>query len=261
MAVPPAPPPLEHLGPRPFSFYPAIVNLEHNEWIYVKATWSEVQVVNTKSKEEIWVPRRFLGDISTTDDPIAIVGLLKEFEYRAGKLWPVERRLIEMPRVVNESPRPAVEPERSREPAPVVGIELGSRTENRVGRLIVGAVAASVAGCVLLVSVYRGELFGSHVTYTTVLQSNLDFTNQDDYFSVVRKAGPPASERWSSEKGALQYRVLSYPQLGYSVILMGGDRKSMHYIGSMNKDWRPIHSVDLANHVTSYDLLRSLPKF
>ena len=62
MAVPPAPPPLEQLGPRPFSFYPAIGNIDHNEWLYERATWSEVQVRNTKSGQEIWVPRRLLGE-------------------------------------------------------------------------------------------------------------------------------------------------------------------------------------------------------
>src|SRR6266567_6130049 len=64
MAVPPAPPPLEQLGPRPFSFYPAIGNIAHNEWLYQRATWSEVQVRNTKTLEEIWVPRRLVGEIS-----------------------------------------------------------------------------------------------------------------------------------------------------------------------------------------------------
>ena len=74
MAVPPAPPPLEQLGPRPFSFYPAIGNIAHNEWLYQRATWSEVLIRNTKTAEEIWVPRRLLGEISRIDEPVMIVG-------------------------------------------------------------------------------------------------------------------------------------------------------------------------------------------
>jgi hypothetical protein len=252
---------MEQLGPRPFSFYPAIVNIDHNEWIYAKATWSEILVINAKTKSEIWVPRRFLGDVSSIEDPVVIVGLLKELEYRAGGLWPVERRVIEMPRAVNDIPRFAHPPEASQAPRPVVGIRLASRTENRVGRLILASVAIGIAGCVLLVSLYRGEVIGAHVAYSPVLQSNLDFTNQDDYYSVVRKLGTPDTDHWRSSKGELEYRSLTYRRLGYSVILMGEDRKSGHYIGAMGRDWRPIHSVSLATRVNSYDVLRSLPKF
>src|SRR5205823_9005859 len=78
MASPPIPPSLDHLITRPFSFYPAIVNIEHNEWLYRKATWSEILVVNCKSASEVWIPRRFLGDVSRVDDPVLIVGLNRE---------------------------------------------------------------------------------------------------------------------------------------------------------------------------------------
>src|SRR5258708_25542191 len=102
MAVPPAPPPLEQLGPRPFSFYPPIGNIAHNEWLYQRATWSEVLVRNTKTAAEIWVPRRLVGEISRVDEPVMIVGLTKEMEYRGGALWPVVRRVIAIPLAVTE---------------------------------------------------------------------------------------------------------------------------------------------------------------
>jgi len=123
MAVPPVPPPLAQLGARRFSFYPAILNIQHNEWLYRQATWSEVLVQNGKTSEEVWVPRRYLGEISRVDEPVMIVGLLKELEYREGAIRPVERRVIEMPRAVNESPRVRLG---KAEPtlAPVVGIRL-----------------------------------------------------------------------------------------------------------------------------------------
>ena len=41
MSLPPSPTPLEHLGNRPFSFYPAILNVEHNEWFFRRTTRSE----------------------------------------------------------------------------------------------------------------------------------------------------------------------------------------------------------------------------
>src|SRR5580693_992417 len=105
MASPPIPPLLGHLASRSFSFYPPIVNIEHNEWLFRRATWSEVQVMNTKSSTELWVPRRFVGEISLVGEPVMIVGLVKELEYKAGTVYPHVRRVIEMPRAVNDSVR------------------------------------------------------------------------------------------------------------------------------------------------------------
>ena len=63
MPVPHIPSPLEELGNRPFSFYPPIVNIEHNEWIFRRADFDEIRVLNTKSNQELWIPRRFLSEI------------------------------------------------------------------------------------------------------------------------------------------------------------------------------------------------------
>src|SRR2546427_9258778 len=96
MSLPPISP-LEHLGNRPFSFYPPILNVEHNEWFFRRGTWSEILVVNSRDGQEIWIPRRFLGEISQIEDPVVIVGLVKELEYKAGAVWPHQRRVIQMP--------------------------------------------------------------------------------------------------------------------------------------------------------------------
>ena len=82
---------LEQLTGRSFSFYPPIVGVEHNEWLYLRATWSEVLVVNAKSKSEVWVPRRYVGEISKIEEPVMIVGLNKELEFKAGQLWQIGR--------------------------------------------------------------------------------------------------------------------------------------------------------------------------
>src|SRR5260370_37758955 len=131
MAVPPVPPPIAQLGARPFSFYPAILNIQHNEWIYQGATWSEVLVRNTRTEDEISVPRRYLGEISLVDEPVMIVGLIKELEYKAGVVCPAERRVIEMPRAVNENVRP-----RAAALAPVVGIRLADCGERPFGNIL-----------------------------------------------------------------------------------------------------------------------------
>src|ERR1700761_5083529 len=134
MASPPIPPSLEHLAARPFSFYPPIVNLEHNEWLFRKATWSEIQVVNCRSAEEVWIPRRFVGEVSRVDDPVLIVGLNRELELKGGLIVPFQRRIIEMPLAVNAPiPSRGAGEERS-QPAPVVGIRL-EPTDRRVFRM------------------------------------------------------------------------------------------------------------------------------
>jgi hypothetical protein len=42
---------------------------------------------------------------------------------------------------------------------------------------------------------------------------------------------------------------------------MGHDRGAVRYIGAMDWNWHPAHAVDLADNVSSYGVLRRLPKF
>jgi hypothetical protein len=261
MAVPPIPPPLAQLGRRPFSFYPAILNAGHNEWVYRSATWSDVLVRNTKTNEDVSVPRRYLGEISRVDAPVMIVGLLAELEYRAGVVWPAERRVIEMPRAVNDAPRPR--PARSPAAlAPVVGIRLESERTSRVAKVAVGGVALGVAGCVLAISLFRGGIIATRAFYAPALQLDLPLAASDDYAAVVRKLGPPAEERWrSSAPYTAQYELLSYPQRRLYVILRGRERAELRYIGAMDWNWYPAHAVDLADSGSSVGVLRRLPRF
>jgi hypothetical protein len=259
MAVPPIPPPLAQLGGRSFSFYPAILNAGHNEWIYRSATWSDVLVRNTKTNEEVSVSRRYLGEISRVDAPVMIVGLLAELECRAGVVWPAERRVIEMPLAVNDSPRPW----RAQSPAaraPVIGIRLESERTSRVGKVVVGGVALGVAGCVLAISLFRGGVIATRAFYAPEVQIDLPLTPADDYSAVERALGHPQAERWHSGSNE-QYELLAYPQRKLYVILMGPDRAGARYIGAMDWNWRPAHAVDLAGYGSSYGLLRRLPKF
>jgi hypothetical protein len=146
MPGPPIPASFENLGRRPFSFYPPIVNVEHNEWVLQRANWTDFQVINTKTKDELCVPRRFVGEGALVDEPVMIVGLVKELEYREGLVIPHVRRVIEMPRAVNAS-RPApqhplrADPPRS---APVVGIRIEAGPRSKVWRLLVAVAAAAV---------------------------------------------------------------------------------------------------------------------
>jgi hypothetical protein len=258
MAVPPIPPPLAQLGSRPFSFYPAILNAGHNEWIYRSSTWSDVLVHNTKTNEEVSVPRRYLGEISRVDAPVMIVGLLSELEYRSGVVWPAERRVIEMPRAVNDAPRPRLA---RRGDAPVVvGIRVESDSNSRVGKFVLGGVALGVAGCILAISLFRGGVIATRAYYAPFTRADIPLTNEDDYTAVVRQLGPPAAERWRSVTDE-QYELLAYPQRKLYVVLMGHERASVRYIGAMDWNWRPAHAVELAGYGSSFGILKRLPRF
>jgi hypothetical protein len=151
MPGPPIPASFESLGRRPFSFYPPIVNVEHNEWILRSANWTDFHVMNTKTKDELCVPRRFVGEGALVEEPVMIIGLVKELEYREreGLVLPHVRRVIEMPRAVNASaPGPAIGPPRI---APVVGIRIEAEPRSKVWRLLFAACAAAVLICVAVV--------------------------------------------------------------------------------------------------------------
>lgn len=251
-----APPPLlELLARRPFSFYPAIRNIEHNEWLLKKASWAELQVTNTKTGMELWVPRQYVGEVSSVDQPVMILGLLRELEYKAGTVWPHERRVLEIPSTAGT--RAAAEPVAPRPP----GAPRADPTESRIGRLIITGIGAMLLLFVLIVAIFRAGPLRSRVVFTAKDQSFLELTRYDDYHAVVRKLGPPAQDRWRSEAGELQYRLLWYPQRAYFVVLMGSDRDSAHYIGAMDGNWHVIHYVELAGGGNTGSLLRALPRF
>ena len=107
MASSPTPPALDELGARRFSFYPPIVNIEHNEWEVVRGAWSEILVHNPKMGMEIWIPRAWLGEISKIEEPVMIVGLKREIEYGGGTVFPHTRRVLSMPKVNLAAPAPA----------------------------------------------------------------------------------------------------------------------------------------------------------
>jgi len=253
----PLPTPLDQLGPRPFSFYPPIVNIEHNQWIFRRATWSEIQVINVKTSKELWVPRRFLGQVSRIEEPVIVVGLVKELEYKAGVLLPHVRRVIEMPRAVNDLPR---RPAAVARPALVVGIRLESSAKSRAGRLVRGAIAAGILVCVTVIIVFRDGPMGSRVLYSTQAQRDLPLTAEDDYFSIVNKFGPPADDRWQLDSRQVHYRRLWYPQQSLALILTGIGHNDEHYAGALDQHGRVIHSVDLPGGQNSRAILETLEK-
>lgn len=137
------PPPLlfEQVGGRRFSFFPAIVGIKHNEWFLRRANWTDVEVINTKSGEELSIPRHFVGEVSEIEEPFLIVGLVKELEYREGAVWPHQRRVIEMPRAVNGAASFPARPLAAPKPAPVIGIRLEPESPRRAWKRVAACVA------------------------------------------------------------------------------------------------------------------------
>lgn len=231
----PVPLTLEHLGGRSFSFYPAILGVEHNEWLFRRATWSEIVAANSRTGEEACIPRRFVGEISPVEAPVIIVGLVRELEYKSGAVWPHRRRVIEMPIAVGEGRRRSSS--HGEGPAPVVGIRLESGSEPRMGRLVGAALLAGVVTSLVIVNAYR-EGVRPGVSHSVSDQSWRQLTTEDDYDSVVRKLGPPDEDVWQNNSGVMQRRVLHYARRHFTVILTGPTRDDARYAGTLEFDRR-----------------------
>jgi hypothetical protein len=135
MAPPPIVPSSLHLSARPFSFYPAIVAAPQNEWRLLKTTWQDWLVVNIRTGEELSIPRRFIGEVSTSPEGAMVVSLLRSLRIVNGAALPFERRVIEMP-LAAASPKL-----RHTGPAQVVPIRLEPRRWNRIFQTMGGAMA------------------------------------------------------------------------------------------------------------------------
>jgi hypothetical protein len=238
------PPPFDRVGERTFSFYPPLVNIDHNEWLVREATWSEVLVVNAKSQEQIWLPRQYVGDLSRVDEPVMIVGLKRELEFKAGGVWPHVKRVIEMPRGMSTVPPASSEP--ATLPPGVSAVHgVASPNETSIGKLILISLLVGIGVVAVIVSFYRGRNSVESATYKGVMQTSLGFSPHDDYHAVARKFGAPSADRWKGNEGDLNFRILQYPARGFSVILMGRERDQARYIGAVDAEGHVIDSVEM----------------
>jgi len=256
MAPTPLEQPFDHMQARAFSFFPAIVGIEHNEWLLKQVNWSEVLVENDKTGLELWIPRRYFGEASRTEDPVLIVGLSRELEYQGGMLRPFKQRVLKMPQPLSLAPKAAGE----KAPSPLKGVRLES-SDRRALRLIGIAMGCFVVVCAMAVVALRqaGSIQPS-VHITTSDQSFARLNGRDDRFSVVTKIGKPAFDRFH-EAGTIQYEALTYPAGKFTVILMGQDVRTVTYIGTMDDNWKPVHWVNIRSGGSYEDLLRTLTRF
>jgi hypothetical protein len=262
--APHIPTPLEQLGQRPFSFYPAIRNVEHNEWLFRRALGDDIRVMNTKSGEELWIPRRFLGGVSSSEEPVVIVGLVKELEYREGIVVPHVLRVLEMPRAVNDVPRPAPYRPWIAAPlpgrlAPVVGIQVESSPASRASRKLLGVVATGILASIVGMVIFRDSPLSSRARFFSATpRLSLPFTANDDYLSVVDRLGHPVSTRSLPAPNAREFHLLRYPERSFTVVLLGADRDHAFYLGVLGRGGRVVHSVTLPNGQDSTAILMRL---
>ncbi len=137
MAAPLMPSPLDYVGRRRFAFYPPIRNIQPNEWILGPSAWSEVQVVNSSTGREIWIPCQYIGAVSDCHGSLLIVGLTKELEHHAGAVEPHIKRIIEMPHADENRANASLDASRpARGPAPVIGIRLEPREDSSMNKAL-----------------------------------------------------------------------------------------------------------------------------
>ena len=262
MSAPLMPPLLDQVGRRRFAFYPSIANADPNEWVLSGMTWADVRVVNARSGNKISIPRQYLAAVSETDDPILIVGLTKELEYREGAVWPRVKRVIEFPLAANDYPRPfSGTPNRVAGPAQVVGIRLERAEESRTGKMFVAAGISAVVLSVVAVGVLSDWVSTSRIASRITAESLPLFTAEDDHASIARQLGPPDGDRWIAAANGDRLEALAYPGRGITVVLFSAQGGPARYLGILNRASHIIHSVGNGPGLDTASLLASVPRF
>ena len=250
------PTPLELLGGRAFSFFPPILNLPHNQWRYRESTWTEFSVVNTASGEEVWIPRMFLGEISRIGEPIAIVGLRRELEFRAGAIAVVRRAVIEMPMAVNDVRRSV----HATSLAPVIPIRLEPPPQSRRGRKIGVAVMLGAVALTFVADMVRQVDWQRRADAFRFARAWRRLSPGDTFPSVATKVGPPAADASFTSVQGLRFRVLSWPNRQMKIVLMATGSEEEHYLGTVGAGGRILQFVEVSGEDVPL-LLRSATQF
>jgi len=158
---------------------------------------------------------------------------------------PYRRSVIEMPRAVNDFSRSSPRPALYARPAGVVAIRAETTGNSRFWRVLRGSIAAGFLACLAVIFVVRDAHLGARFGWTSAPPLLPSLDRQDDYSSVVRKLGNPASDHWSvAGFGSNGYRRLWYSRKGITLILTGASPGNAHYSETLDRDGKVIHSVD-----------------
>jgi hypothetical protein len=242
----------EALAGRRFSFYPPLLGVEHNEWTMREATWSELLVQNAATEETLWLPRGYVSELSRVREPVIIVGLTRELEYRAGAVRPTLNRVLTM----KEVPGPPPESLPPLPPAP--SVMTLSTSEKRIGVAVLLWLGAAVMLCAVVVGVFRYARSTQALRYRTVTHASLGLSSSSDYGDVVRLLGEPASMEARQADGELPLRILRYPARQLNIVLSGREKNQMRYLGAVDPAGKVVDSVQLPGGADSSALLRNL---
>ncbi len=264
MAAEPQQSPLDELAGRRFSLYPAIRGIEQNEWTLDRDTWSEILIKNETSGEELWIPRNHLGEISSSDSPVLILGLKRELEYKAGSVVAYRKVVVSMP----ETPAVRSGLHEQKAPPEPPRNELVRGSDAKTFRLL--GITLSIGLTIALVG-FVGVVVGFHNPLeiffrpdtTTADQRYLSLGSADNYHDIVIRMATPEKEQWISlEEDELQFQALWYSSRAYIVVLMGGTRADMRYIGTIHDPSRRVlDSALLAGGGDTASMMRNLPEF
>jgi len=265
MDAPASPPIVDELGTRHFALYPAIHNIEFNEWVCRRGNWSELMLHNIKMDLDVWVPRSYLGEISWTEDPIVIVGLKRELEYKGGSIIPHARRVIAMP---GAPMRPVAVPDaEGGKPmgsfsAAMSEVRGAQGTESWVSKAILGTILGGLVLVAGVVWAIKARSDGGELEFKAVMQTDLGLIGTSDYHDAVRVLGPPEKDVWKDGTAERQYRALYYPKRDLILIFMGDERNDKAlYIGAKDSSWRTVSAVSLPGGRNTEAMLRALNRF
>ena len=254
---------LDELAGRRFSLYPAIRGIEHNEWTLQRETWSEILIKNDTSGREIWIPRNHLGEISSSDSPVLILGLLRELEFKVGAVAPYRKVVLNMPETpAGRQAPPDVQPPEPPRNEFVKGSD--AKTFKLLGiALSIGLTVALIGFVAVVVGFQNPFEYFFRPDTTTTDQRYLSLASTDGYHDIVIKMAAPEREQWiTREEDELQFQALWYGSRSYIVILMGGARTGMRYIGTIHDPSRRVlDSAALAGGGDTSSLMRNLPDF
>jgi len=181
--------------------------------------------------------------------------LKRELEWKAGLVSPRLRPVIELPIAVNDSRQAApADPHRL---APVINIRLEPHPQiGRIKKIGVTMMLGSMA-LLIIANVARQMQMRQRADVFRISRSWLQLTAEDDYVSVLRKLGKPASDRTLRGPDGSSWRVLSYPGREFRVVL-GGSAQS-RYIGTLDPHGRVLGAVALPDGSSAARLLRLVP--
>ena len=258
-------------GDSAFTFFPPVRGFAENRWRYREATRIEFSAVNGAGGEQVWFPRSAVAYMTVEEGAITLA-FRKEMEYSNGAVWPVRRQAGEPeepepePEVMGtEGAGAAVARAKARPPAaPALSRPRPRWNQEPVFLVLAVAGSAALALVLVLVAAHAWLQPTQRTDSTPIDDPNLfTLTREDNYYDVVRKLGPPESERALSLAGStLSQRALIYRGRNYAVVLLGveGQRnygQEQRYIGAIRlSDGAVVGSVRMAHDSTTDSLLK-----